>query len=37
MAKLPTEPIMVGAQRIDRGLPVRQLAAQLRVTEGAVR
>ena len=37
MAKLTTEQIMVGAQMVERGLPVRQLAAQLGVTEGAVR
>lgn len=37
MAKLTTEQIMVGAQMVERGLPVRRLAAQLGVTEGAVR
>jgi len=37
MANLTTEQIMVGAQMVERGLPMRQLAAQLGVTEGAVR
>jgi transposase len=37
MAKLTTEQIMVGAQMVRRGLPMRQLALQLGVTEGAVR
>lgn len=37
MAKLRTEQIMVGAAMVKRGLPVRQRAAQLGVTEGAVR
>lgn len=35
MAKLTMEQIMVGAQMVERGLPRRQLAAQLGVTEGA--
>jgi len=37
MAKLMQEQIMVGAQMVERGLPVRQLARQLGVTEGALR
>jgi transposase len=37
MAKLTQEQIMVGAQMVERGLPVRELARQLGVSEGAVR
>ncbi|TVP51355.1 MAG: hypothetical protein EA350_00135 [Gemmatimonadales bacterium] len=37
MAKLTLEQIMVGAQMVERGLPIRELARQLGVTESAVR
>jgi transposase len=37
MAQLRTEQIMVGAQMVERGLRVRELAPQLGVTEGALR
>lgn len=37
MAKLALEQITVGAQVVEQGLSVRQLARQLGVTEGALR
>ena len=37
MAKLTKEQIMVGTEMVRRGTPMRKLAAQLGVTEGALR
>lgn len=37
MARLTAEQIMVGAQMVERGLSMRELARQLGVSEGAVR
>jgi transposase len=37
MAKLTQEQIMVGAQMVQRGASIRQIARQLQVTEGALR